>query len=72
MWLNAKKKTTKYEETDNCSSTSVTDYLVVHSELPPATKHIQVIMLNYKKKLNLHKNSKAVRKGCGPCKKKTA
>ena len=60
----------KYETTDDCSSTAVTDDLFMHSSLPPATKHIQVIKLNYKKRWNLHKNSQTVKKSCGPCKKR--
>ena len=43
-----KKKNFYDEETDNFSSTSVTDNLFVHSALPSATKtHTK---LNYKKK----------------------
>ena len=36
MLVNTKQQNN--EETDNCSSTSVTDDLFVHSALPPATK----------------------------------
>ena len=36
MLVNAKQQNN--EETDNCSSTSVTDDLFVHSTLPSATK----------------------------------
>ena len=35
-----KHNTTKYEGTDDCSLTAVTDDLFMHSALPPATKHI--------------------------------
>ena len=63
--MNIKK--TKYEGSDDCSSTAVTDNLFMHSSLPPATKHFQVIKLNYKKRWNLHKNSQTVKKVC-PCK----
>ena len=69
MWLNEKKNKIIMKKTDNCSSTSVTDDLVVHSELSPATKHIQIIMLNCKKNWNLHKNSQAVKKGATHAKK---
>ena len=46
MLVNIKK--TKYEGTDNCGSTVVTDNLFMHSSLPPAPKHSQVIKLDYK------------------------
>ena len=61
MLVNKKKKT-KYEGSDDFSSTTVTDNLFMHSLLPPAIKHIQVIKLNYKKRWNLHKNSQTVKK----------
>ena len=48
MLVNIKK--TKYERTDNCGSTAVTDNLFMHSSLPPATKHNQFIKLNCKKR----------------------
>ena len=48
MLVNIKK--TKYEGTDDCGSTAVTDDLFMNSALPPATEHIQVIKLNYKKR----------------------
>ena len=58
MLVNTKQQNN--EETDNSSSTwPVTDDLFVQSTLPPATKHIQVTELNYKK-WNLRKNSQAV------------
>jgi len=38
-----------HEGTDDWGSTAVTDNLFMHSSLPPATKHIQVIKLNYKR-----------------------
>ena len=41
----------------------------MHFALPPATKHIQVIKLNYKKKWSLHKNSQVVKKGVAHAKK---
>ena len=47
MLVNIKQQNN--EETDNFSSTSVTDNLFVHSALPPATKTHQVSKLNYKK-----------------------
>ena len=37
MLVNTKQKKNN-EETDNCSSMSVTDDLFMHSALPPATK----------------------------------
>ena len=40
----------KKKQRDDCGSTAVTDDLFMHSSLPPATKHIQVIKLNYKKR----------------------
>ena len=48
MLVNMNK--TKYGGADDCGSTAVTDDLFMHSSLPPATKHIQVIKLNYKKR----------------------
>jgi len=69
MLVNIKKW--KYEGTDDCGSTAVTDDLFMHSSLPPTAKHIQVIKLNYKKRWNLHKNSQAVKK-VWPMQKMTA
>ena len=43
------------------------DDLFMHSSLPPATKHIQVI--NYKKRWNLHKKQPNCLKRCSPCEK---
>ena len=48
MLVNIKK--TKYKGTDDCGSTAVSDDLFMHSSLPPATKHIQIIKLNCKKR----------------------
>ena len=63
-----KIKEAKYEGADDCGSTAVTDDLFMHSSLLPATKHIQVIKLNYKNSWNLHKTAK-LQKRCGPWKK---
>ena len=36
---------TKYGGADDCGFAAITDDLFMHSSLPPATKHIQVIKL---------------------------
>ena len=59
-------KKTKFEGTNDCI---VTDDLLMHSSLPPATKHIQAIKLNYKKRWNLHKNSQTVKKDAAHAKR---
>ena len=56
MLVNIKK--TKYERTDDCSSTAVIDDPFMHSSLPPATKHIHVIKLNYKEVKPTQKTAK--------------
>ena len=60
MLVNIKQQNN--EETDNCSSTSVTDGLLCILHYHLQQKHIQVIKSNYKKKWNLCKNSQTVKK----------
>ena len=60
MLVNIKK--TKYEGTDDCGSTAVTDDLFMHSSLPPAIKKHSSYQVKLQKEVKSTQNSQTIKK----------
>ena len=63
------KKKIYNEETDNFSSTSVTDDLFVHSALPPATKTHSSYQVKLQKEMKSTQKQPSCKKGAAHVKK---